>query len=466
MPRTRRAAIYSRISRDRTGQAAGTRRQEHDCRELVEAQGWRLVDVFTDDDRSAYAGNGRKSKPRPAFDRLMDAVEAGTVDVVVAWHPDRLTRTPRELEDLIDRLEASHTKVETVRAGRWDLSTRSSRTIARVVGAVARDESEAKAERLQAMHADRARRGLWSGGPRPFGYQLTAGGSLEIIDAEAKIITEAADRVLAGEWIGAIAADLNARAVPTARGGRWAAETLRRMLTSCTVVGRRGDRPAAWPAILDEATWHALHARVRDSRRARGTVARVSLLAGVARCGRCAEHVKLITQRRESGARVYVCPSPARGGCGGVQIVAEPLDEHVADRLLDELASPGFQAAMADDDTGRRDAALDELQAVEQRRAELAEMWAAGTTTTADWQAATRALDQQTEHLQAELAELAPPVERIDPNVARAAWPAMTLAEKRSLVAMFVDSVVVSPATRRGPGFDPDRVEIIWRSAP
>jgi site-specific DNA recombinase len=458
MPRARRAAVYCRISRDRTGEAAGTRRQEHDCRELVASHGWALVEVYTDDDRSAYAG-----KPRPAFERLMEAVEAGQVDVVVAWHPDRLTRSPRELEDLIDALEASRTKVETVRAGRWDLSTRSGRTSARLIGTVARDESEAKAERLQAMHADRARRGLWQGGPRPYGYRLTVGGSLEIVDAEEKIIREAAERVLAGEWVGAVAADFNTRGIPTARGGRWQAETLRRMLTSSTVAGRRGDRRAAWPAILDAGTWHALHGRIRDSRRARGTVARVSLLAGVARCGNCAAHVKLISQRRESGARVYVCPARSRAGCGGIQIVADPLDAHVADRVLDELASPAFLAAMADDDTGRRDEALEALQALEHRRAELAELWAAGTLTTPDWQAATRALDEQTEALQADLADLAPPVERIDPQVARQAWPHMTLSERRALVGMFVESVVVAPATRRGPGFDPARVSIVWR---
>jgi site-specific DNA recombinase len=457
MPGTKRAAIYSRISRDRTGEAAGTRRQEHDCRELVDANGWQLVEVFTDDDRSAYAG-----KPRPAFDRLMEAVDTGTVDVVVAWHPDRLTRSPRELEDLIDRLDASHVKVETVRAGRWDLSTRSSRTIARVVGAVARDESEAKAERLQAMHADRARRGLWQGGPRPFGYELTDGGSLAVVDAEAKIIAEAADRVLAGEWVGAIAADFNARGIAAARGGRWQAETLRRMLTSPTVAGRRRGRSAAWPPIIDEPTWHALHSRIRDSRRSRGTVARVSLLAGVACCGLC--DTKLITQRRQNGARVYVCPARTRGGCGGVQVVADPLDACVAERLLDELAAPAFLAAMATDDTGRRDAILEELQALEHRRQELAELWAAGTTSTADWQAAARALDEQTETLQAELATLAPPVDTVDPDVARQAWPTMTLTERRSLIGMFIDTIIVGPAIRRGPGFDPNRIsDIVWR---
>src|SRR5690606_616538 len=97
-----------------------------------------------DNDASAYSG-----KPRPAFARLLAEVAAGTVDVLVAWHPDRLVRSPRELEDAIDALDAAGVAVETVRAGRWDLSTRSGRTTARLVGTVARDESEAKAERLR-----------------------------------------------------------------------------------------------------------------------------------------------------------------------------------------------------------------------------------------------------------------------------------------------------------------------------
>lgn len=264
---------------------------------------------------------------------------------MVAWHPDRLTRHPRELEDLIDAIETGHVQVETVRAGRWDLSTRSGRTTARLIGTVARDESEAKAERLQAMHADLARQGKWSGGTRPFGYEPDGSGSLTVVDDESAIIHEASRRVLKGEWLGSIARDLNQRGVPTVRGADWRVETLRRILTSHTVAGRRQHRgkdlgPAAWPAIIDLTTWHQLRARLIDARRRRGTMPRVALLAGLAVCGLCG--TQLISQRRgdSSRRRVMVCPSTYRGGCGGIQIAAERLEEQSSNSSSPNSSGP------------------------------------------------------------------------------------------------------------------------------
>lgn len=55
-----RAAIYARISQDRTGAGLGVGRQRLDCQEHCDRRGWEVVEVFTDSDLSAYSG-----KPRP-----------------------------------------------------------------------------------------------------------------------------------------------------------------------------------------------------------------------------------------------------------------------------------------------------------------------------------------------------------------------------------------------------------------
>jgi len=112
------AAIYCRISRDPSGAELGVRRQEKDCRAVAEREGWDVIEILVDDDRSAYSG-----KPRPAYQRLCELLKEEAVDVLVAWHPDRLTRQPRELEDLIDLLESTNTRVRTVQTGEYDLGT-------------------------------------------------------------------------------------------------------------------------------------------------------------------------------------------------------------------------------------------------------------------------------------------------------------------------------------------------------
>ena len=52
----RRAGIYVRISKDRKGDLLGVTRQEDDCRALAAESGWEVVDLYVDDDLSAYKG--------------------------------------------------------------------------------------------------------------------------------------------------------------------------------------------------------------------------------------------------------------------------------------------------------------------------------------------------------------------------------------------------------------------------
>src|SRR5437588_10523727 len=100
LPRStvRRAAIYCRISLDRAGAGLGVTRQEQDCRALAERLDWPVVGKpYVDNDVSAYSG-----KPRPQWQRLLGDIESEAVDAVICWHVDRLTRSPRELEDVIE----------------------------------------------------------------------------------------------------------------------------------------------------------------------------------------------------------------------------------------------------------------------------------------------------------------------------------------------------------------------------
>ena len=122
----KQAVIYTRISDDRQGAGMGVARQEESCRELCDRNGWEVFDVFSDNDVSAYSG-----KRRNGYEELLDVVRDGKVDAIVAWHLDRLHRSPRELEDFIDLIDQSGATVATVKAGPLDLSNPSGRMVAR-----------------------------------------------------------------------------------------------------------------------------------------------------------------------------------------------------------------------------------------------------------------------------------------------------------------------------------------------
>jgi site-specific DNA recombinase len=83
---------------------------------LCERRGWVVAEVYTDNDVSAYSG-----KPRPAWQQLISDVQAGAVGAMVSWHVDRLTRSPRELEDVTDLADKHGIELATV-TGEVDLN--------------------------------------------------------------------------------------------------------------------------------------------------------------------------------------------------------------------------------------------------------------------------------------------------------------------------------------------------------
>src|SRR5918997_560280 len=190
---TTRAAIYCRISKDKVGAGLGVERQQTDCRALAERLGWSVVEVFTDNDLSAYRG-----KSRPAYRRMLDAIRAGRVDAVIAWHNDRLHRSPRELEEFIGTCEPRSVPTHCVKAGELDLTTASGRMTARITGAVARGEVEHMSERICAQKARATAEGKWTGGGRPFGYSRDG---MALVPAEADAVKDGVRRVLAGESV-------------------------------------------------------------------------------------------------------------------------------------------------------------------------------------------------------------------------------------------------------------------------
>jgi DNA invertase Pin-like site-specific DNA recombinase len=182
----RRAAIYCRISKDRSGEALGVARQLELCEKRAAEKSWSVVgEPLIDNDMSASKG-----KPRPEFTRLLEGLRAGVYDAVVTYSFDRLTRHPAELEELITAIEDAKALVESITGGLLDLSTPTGRLGARIFGNVAIHETELKRERQLAESRQAAREGKpHMGGSRPYGYEQD---KVTIREDEAFVLRECA----------------------------------------------------------------------------------------------------------------------------------------------------------------------------------------------------------------------------------------------------------------------------------
>lgn len=336
-----RIGIYARISRDRKGFARGVERQIEDNVALAQTTGGTVAAIYVDNDMSAYSG-----KPRPDYERMLADIEAGLIDAVIAWHPDRLHRSPAELERFIEIVERWRVEIHTVKVGHWDLTTPSGRMVARQLGAVARYESEHKSDRATRERQQRADIGLWAGGPRPYGYEPDG---VTIRPFEQQVIQGVVGSLSAGISLRAIVTDLNSSGVPTPRSAkRWTSVTVRNLLLKPRIAGLSTYRGAivgkgAWPALVSEEQWRSVQAILMNpNRRKNNYGAGVRWLgSGIFKCGGCNCYTLSVTAVH-GRRKVYRCSSVRERRMSREIHVARDmlrLDEYVELTVVERLSS-------------------------------------------------------------------------------------------------------------------------------
>jgi site-specific DNA recombinase len=379
--------IYTRISADKRkdtdDEGMGVARQEKECRALAKRLGLKVTHVYRDNDISAYD----EAKTRPEFEDMLDAVKRGQYDAVVAWHQDRLYRSMKDLERIIEICDTTGTPIHTVSGGDSDLTNATGKGLARILGSINRMESEHKAERVRAARLQQAENGVWFTNCRMFGY--TDDG--QINPPEATLIRAAASDILTGRSVSSIIREWNGNGVTTVRGNQWIHTTFKRLFTNpryagkCEYKGRIiGD--GNWPAILTVDEHAGLVAVFKDKSRN---------FKGVS------------WERKWLGTRRYVC-----GVCGS-------LMEHYVNKKAHAYR------CMASRHLGRQQPSLDELV-----------------------EAVALAYMRDEKRVAALMAAAVKADSAVDANVMRSRRAALQ-AQKDELATMFTEGVLDGPAVRR-----------------
>lgn len=457
------ACIYCRMSEDREGGGLGIERQREDCEQLAQQLGLTVVRVYADNDLSAYSG-----KPRPEYQQMLDDLRAGMYGTVLAWHTDRLHRRPAELEEYIDVCEPRGIATRTVQAGAIDLTTAAGRLMARQLGSMARYEVEHMIERQKRAREQKVQRGEYCGGMRPYGWEKDG---TTPVPKEIAVIREAAETILAGGSVRALAADLNARGLHSSTGARWDGSTLRRMLMrprNAGILQHRGQEagPAQWDGALDEPTWRSLRAVLDDPSRipTRSNV-RKHLGSGLYLCGVCGETLTSFSKGSGHPAK-YKC---RKNDCVLRDLVM--LDKWVVLHLLKRLREPDAAEVVARTDEGGPDLGAAQAALEEARKGldELAAAFGAGEIDMQEWRIARsslRARKEAAEGVLSSAVRVNPVAELLQADDIVAAWEGWDLARQRAAVDWAMTVRVLPAKVGRRPGgayWDPDAVEIVFR---
>jgi site-specific DNA recombinase len=477
-----RAGIYIRISKTKR-ELLDAQRQQPPCEAYCRAQGHEVVEVYVDDGRSAW----RQGVHRDAFERMLADVRAGRIDVVVSWQMDRLLRRVEDASALLAIAKQYGTVIANV-DGALDLSTAAGRKKFYDLAVAAEYSSDLSSERLRLKHAELASEGKFSGGSRPFGYDLEeyvyldhAGRHLKYRlvpnPLESRVIKDAAKAVLEGRSVTSIVKEWAVGGVRSTRDRLFRYGDVRELLLSPRIAGlRHADGKlvtAEWDAIISREQHDEL-VRILGSPRSRGSnqgTPRKYLLTGFVFCGSCGTRLRSHASKatRDAQARPrYVCDR-RDGGCGGVKRLASVVEDHVVLHLLGQLPERLLEAARrAPEEWETLGRVLSARQTQEDRLDGFADFLADGT-----WDKPTYL--RQKRRTLARIAELDERIARLRASAPRrrlrgatleelwAEWEKLDLEEKRSVLADHLDRIEVMPV---GPGrrpFDPDSIVIHWR---
>jgi len=313
------------------------------------SQGWVCLDEHYDD--GGWSGG---NLDRPQLARLMADIEAGSIDCVVVYKVDRLSRSLLDFARLVEVFDKHGVSLVSVTQP-INTADSTGRLMLNILLSFAQFEREVIADRTRdKVHAAR-RRGKWTGGIPMLGYRIAAEGSkLEIDPDEAVMVREIFQLYLKKRSISDLIAELGRRQWVTKEhvtragkrmGGRpFTKSSLHYMLANPVYTGKLRLKGTVYDgeheAIIDDVTWTRTQDLLEMNRRSRGGPNHNRygyLLKGLVRCAACGAAMSPSTTRKGSKAfRYYVCASAMKKGyatCPCPSIPAQKLEDVVVEQI-------------------------------------------------------------------------------------------------------------------------------------
>ena len=351
-----RCAIYTRKSSEEGLEQNfnSLHAQREACEAYVLSQtgeGWTAIKTAYDD--GGYSGG---SIERPGLKQLLADIGRGLVDIVVVYKVDRLTRSLADFAKIVELFDDKGVSFVSVTQA-FNTTTSMGRLTLNVLLSFAQFEREVTGERIRDKIAASKAKGLRMGGRPPLGYDIMDG-RLAVNANEALRVGRTFERYLelgrlnaledegveSKRWVNK--AGVTVGGTPMTRGA------LYYLLTNPVYRGvtRHKDKhyEDTHPAIIDQALWDAVQAKLADGNGAQPTTelrGEGARLQGKVFDDRGNAMVPVHTKRGAARYRYYVSRATltGRGEAGSLRrISAGLLEQFLADRVA-PLLSPAWR---------------------------------------------------------------------------------------------------------------------------
>ena len=360
-PAAIRCAIYTRKSTeeglDQDFNSLDAQREA--CEAYIASQrqaGWIALPDRYDD--GGYTGANMN---RPGLQKLLQHVQAGQVDSILVYKIDRLSRSLLDFARMIDLLEKHGASFVSV-TQQFNSATSVGRLTLNLLLSFAAFERELIGERIRDKMAAAKRKGKYTGGTPPLGYDVDREAKRLVVNLnEAKLVRHIFKRFLSLGSVTKLARELNengytTKSWVTAKGkmreGRlWNKSHLYRLLNNPILIGRvshKGDTfSGEHEAIIEKALWEKVQKRLADNTQSCPDETRSktpSLLKGLIRCGHCGMSMGATFARKNGKTyRYYLCLHARKTGydsCPVRSVAAGEVESAVLTRLREMIGSP------------------------------------------------------------------------------------------------------------------------------
>lgn len=221
-----RTVAYVRVSTEKQSEHGHSlEAQEAKLRAYAQLYDLELVELVVD------AGVSAKTMNRPGLQRVLSMLESGAASAVLVLNLSRLTRSVRDLGELVERYFAQGKHALLSVSEQIDTRSAAGRLVLNVLASVSQWEREAIGERTKNVLQHMKAEGRRVGGKVRYGYADEAGMLVEL-ETEQVVVRAARELRSQGRSFAWVAEQLNARGFRSRAGTGFHAAQVRNMVAA------------------------------------------------------------------------------------------------------------------------------------------------------------------------------------------------------------------------------------------
>lgn len=340
----KRAALYIRVSTDEQAREGySLPAQRADLENFAKEHYMNVVDVYADEGLSARHNIRRRKQ----FQRMMNDVRAGLIDVILFIRLDRWFRSVSDYYE-VQKVLDQHGVLWKCTREFYDTTTTNGRLNLNIKLAIAQNESDTTGDRIRFVFEDKVRKGEAITGAVPFGYKVED--HRVVIDPEKGPVAAEAFR----RYVQTQNRHQTALYIQNTYGYKISLNVFGRMLANPMYKGQYRDNPDYCEPLVTPELWQQVQDTARRTSVKHAPSGRVYLFSTLVRCAECDHSMTALQVKKGKNAyNYYRCTNhfnhhqcPNAGNTQEYKIEAYLL-EHIEKLLEDTIADYDIRQSAA-----------------------------------------------------------------------------------------------------------------------